>query len=111
VDQVVADWVAGKTLAQAMDILETENVAAAPVYDVADLVADEQLAHREVFIKVGDDEIGAMTVQAPVPRFSDAPGRVQHLGPRLGEHNSEVYGELLGLTPAQIDDLHARGVL
>jgi hypothetical protein len=36
---------------------------------------------------------------------------VQHLGPRLGEHNSEVYGELLGLTPAQIDDLHARGVL
>jgi crotonobetainyl-CoA:carnitine CoA-transferase CaiB-like acyl-CoA transferase len=111
VDQVVADWVASKTLAQAMDILEAENVAAAPVYDVADLVADEQLAHREVFIKVGDDEIGAMTVQAPVPRFSDAPGRVQHLGPRLGEHNSEVYGELLGLTPAQIDDLHARGVL
>ncbi len=111
VDQVVADWVAGKTLTQAIDILEAENVAAAPVYDVADLVADEQLAHREVFIKVDDDELGAMTVQAPVPRFSATPGRVQHLGPRLGEHNAELYGELLGLTATEIDDLHARGVL
>lgn len=111
VDQVVADWVAGKTLAEAMKVLDAENVAAAPVYDITDLVADEQLAHREVFVKVDDDQLGAMTVQAPVPRFSAAPGRVEHLGPRLGEHNAEVYGELLGLTPTEIDDLHARGVL
>ncbi|GBE65968.1 CoA transferase [Mycobacterium sp. MFM001] len=111
VDQVVADWVATKTLAEAMAILDAENVAAAPVYDITDLVADDQLTHREVFVKVGDDELGAMTVQAPVPRFSDTPGRVAQLGPRLGEHNTEVYGELLGLTPTDIDDLHARGVL
>ena len=49
-------------------------------------------------------------VQAPVPRFSSGDGRVDHLGPRLGEHNAEVYGEL-GLTPDQIDELRARGVL
>jgi crotonobetainyl-CoA:carnitine CoA-transferase CaiB-like acyl-CoA transferase len=103
--------VATKTLAEAMDILDAAEVAAAPVYDITDLVADEQLAHREVFVKIGDDELGAMTVQAPVPRFSDAIGRVQHLGPRLGEHNAVVYGELLGFTGDNIDDLHARGVL
>jgi crotonobetainyl-CoA:carnitine CoA-transferase CaiB-like acyl-CoA transferase len=50
-------------------------------------------------------------VQAPVPRFSSAPGTVGHLGPRLGEHNAEVYGELLGLTQHDIDELHARGVV
>ena len=111
VDQVVADWVATKTLAQAMAVFDAEEVAAAAVYDITDLVADEQLAHRQVFLKVGDDELGDMTVQAPVPRFSDTQGRVDHLGPRLGEHNAEVYRELLGLTQADIDDLHARGVL
>jgi crotonobetainyl-CoA:carnitine CoA-transferase CaiB-like acyl-CoA transferase len=94
-----------------MAVFETHEVAAAPVYDIADLVADEQLAHREVFISVKDQQLGAMTVQAPVPRFSSAPGTVDHLGPRLGEHNAEVYGELLGLTPDDIDDLRARGVL
>jgi crotonobetainyl-CoA:carnitine CoA-transferase CaiB-like acyl-CoA transferase len=111
VDQVVADWVATKTLAEAMEILDAAEVAAAPVYGITDLVADEQLAHREVFVKVGDDELGAMTVQAPVPRFSAATGRVQHLGPRIGEHNAEVYGELLGLPGGEVDELHARGVL
>lgn len=111
VDQVVADWVASKTLAEAMAVFDAEQVAAAAVYDITDLVADEQLAHREVFVKVGDDELGAMTVQAPVPRFSAVTGRVEHLGPRLGEHNTEVYRELLDLTPSDIDDLHARGVL
>ena len=111
VDIVVADWVATKTLSEAMAVFETHEVAAAPVYDIADLVADEQLAHREVFISVKDHQLGAMMVQAPVPRFSSAPGTVDHLGPRLGEHNAEVYGELLGLTPDDIDDLRARGVL
>jgi crotonobetainyl-CoA:carnitine CoA-transferase CaiB-like acyl-CoA transferase len=111
VDRIVADWVASKTLAEAMAVFDAAQVAAAPVYDITELVADEQLAHREVFVEVGDDELGSMTVQAPVPRFSEAVGRTDHLGPRLGEHNAEVLGELLGLTQTEIDDLHARGVL
>lgn len=111
VDQLVADWVATKTLEEAMAVFDAEQVAAAAVYDITDLVADEQLAHREVFLQVGDDELGAMTVQAPVPRFSEATGRVEHLGPRLGEHNIEVYRELLDLTGSDIDNLRARGVL
>lgn len=111
VDAVVAEWVATKTLSEAMAVFEAAEVAAAPVYDITDLVADEQLEHREVFVRVEDGELGAMTIQAPVPRFSAATARVEHLGPRLGEHNTEVYGELLGLSQTDIDDLHARGVL
>ncbi|HTF09480.1 MAG TPA: CoA transferase, partial [Asanoa sp.] len=82
-----------------------------PVYDITELIADEQLAYREVFVKISDDELGAMTVQAPVPRFSESTGRVDRLGPRLGEHNTDVYGDLLGLTTTDIDTLRARGVL
>lgn len=111
VDAVVAEWVATKTLSEAMAVFEAAEVAAAPVYDITQLVADEQLVYREVFVGIKDDDLGAMTVQAPVPRFSDTPGRVDHLGPALGEHNTEVYGELLGLSPNDIADLHASGVL
>lgn len=111
VDAVVAEWVAGHTLSEAMAVFDTAEVAAAPVYDIADLVTDEQLRHREVFVRIEDDELGAMTVQAPVPRFSSHAGRVASLGPRLGEHNAEVYTELLGLTAEEIDHLHTTGVL
>jgi crotonobetainyl-CoA:carnitine CoA-transferase CaiB-like acyl-CoA transferase len=111
VDLVVADWVATKTLVEAMEILEGEEVAAAPVYDIEDLVTDDQLKHREVFVSVDDDELGPMTVQAPVPRFSETSGAICHLGPRLGQHNAEVYGELLAMSTSDLADLHARGVL
>lgn len=111
VDDVVAAWVSKQTLAEAMAVFDAEQVAAAPVYDITDLLKDEQLRHREVFVPVADDDLGTMTVQAPVPRFSEAQGRVSHLGPRLGEHNAEVYGRLLGLSDNDIDDLHIRGVL
>ncbi len=94
-----------------MEVFEAHEVAAAPVYDITDLVRDEQLAHRGVFVSVDDTELGPVTVQAPVPRFSAAPGAVRQPGPRLGEHNDEVYGELLGLSRNEIDDLHANGVL
>jgi crotonobetainyl-CoA:carnitine CoA-transferase CaiB-like acyl-CoA transferase len=111
VDDVVAEWVATKTLSEAMAVFEAHEVAASPVYDIRDLVADEQLTHREVFISVDDPQLGPMTVQAPVPRFSAAAGAVGHLGPNLGEHNDEIYGEVLGLTSTEINDLRARGVL
>jgi crotonobetainyl-CoA:carnitine CoA-transferase CaiB-like acyl-CoA transferase len=111
VDEVVAKWVSSKTLAEAMDVFDAAEVAAAPVYDIADLVADEQLRHRGVFVSVDDRDLGPMTVQAPVPRFSESPCRIEHLGPRLGEHNAEVYGEVLGLTLSDIDNLRATGVL
>ncbi|MBH0780466.1 CaiB/BaiF CoA transferase family protein [Nocardia bovistercoris] len=111
VDEVVAAWVAAHTLTEAMAVFEAEEVAAAPVYDIEDLLRDDQLRHREVFVPVADDELGSMTVQTPVPRFSETDGRVDHLGPRLGEHNAEVFGELLGLDDTELTDLHRRGVL
>ena len=111
VDEVVAEWVARHTLDEAMSVFDAAQVAAAPVYDIADLVGDEQLRHRGIFVTADDDELGPMTVQAPVARLSATPGSVEHLGPRLGAHNTEVYGELLGLSSADIEALHERGVV
>lgn len=111
VDEAVAEWVGEHTLAEAMSVFDAAEVAAAPVYDIADLVGDEQMRHRGVFVPVGDDELGTMTVQAPVPRFSATTGRLDHLGPRLGQHNREVYRDILDLTDSELDDLRARGVL
>ncbi|OMC29614.1 acyl-CoA transferase [Mycobacterium sp. GA-1841] len=111
VDAVVAEWVAAHTLAEAMSVFDAAEVAAAPVYDITQLLDDEQLRHREVFVAVEDEELGAMTVQAPVPRFSAAQGHLSHLGPTLGQHTGEVLDEILGLTKTDIDDLRARGAL
>ena len=67
---MVADWVATKTLSEAMAVFEAHEVAAAPVYDITDLVADEQLAHREVFVSVDDQQLGCDDGAGPGARVS-----------------------------------------
>ena len=50
-------------------------------------------------------------MQGVYPRLSDTPGRIQRGAPRLGEHNREIYGALLGLTDIEIDALAADGII
>lgn len=111
IDAVMAEWISAHTLDEAMDVFEEANVAAAPVYDAAQLLADPQLIARGIYPTVPDPQLGAMRVQAPVPRFSHTPGGIDHLGPELGEHNAEVYGGLLGLDTDRRAALHEQGVI
>ena len=46
-----------------------------------------------------------------VPRLTKTPGAVRGLGPGLGQHNAEVYGDLLGLDAARLKELADKGVV
>jgi crotonobetainyl-CoA:carnitine CoA-transferase CaiB-like acyl-CoA transferase len=111
VDQLVEEWVAARTLDEAMAVFEAAEVTAAPVYDAAQLLADEHLRARGSYVTVDDPELGPVTVQAPVAQLSETPGRVEHLGRALGADNRAVFGELLGLSPSRLAELHERGVV
>lgn len=111
VDELVAGWVRGKTLAEAMAIFEGADVAAAPVYDAQQLLADAHLRARGSFLSVDDPDLGPITVQAPVAVLSATPGRVEHLGRALGADNDAVYGELLGIDHDKLAALRAEGII
>jgi len=111
VDALVADWVIQHTLEEAMVIFEEAEVAAAPVYDAQQLLADEHFGARGMFRKVDDPDFGAVTVQGPVAQMTETPGRIEHLGRPLGSDNGEVFGRLLGLEPDRIAALKAAGVI
>ena len=111
VDELVAAWVKGRTLEEAMAVFEQAEVTAAPVYDAPQLLADEHLRARGFFVEVDDPEFGRVTVQGPVARFSETPGRVDHLARPLGADNDDVYGELLGVDRDRLGDLRSRGVI
>jgi crotonobetainyl-CoA:carnitine CoA-transferase CaiB-like acyl-CoA transferase len=111
VDRLVEDWVATRTLAEAMAVFEAMEVTAAPVYDAAQLLADEHLRARGSYLSVDDPDLGPVTVQAPVAQLTETPGRVDHLGRALGADNDDVFSELLGLGAEEIDGLRAKGVL
>ncbi len=111
VDQVVAEWVGRHSLEEAMAVFERSEVAAAPVYDAAQLLTDDHLRARGTFVKVEDPDLGPVTVQAPVVRLSETPGRIDHLGRPLGADNEAVFGELLGVGAERMAALREAGTI
>ena len=109
---MVAAWFLERSADEAQATLDAAGVPVCPIYSIADIFADPHFAARQDIIAPEDPEIGPVPMPAVLPRFSRTPGRVQFPGPRLGEHNAEIYGGLLGLSEAeQAPPLRETGVI
>jgi crotonobetainyl-CoA:carnitine CoA-transferase CaiB-like acyl-CoA transferase len=111
IDALVAAWIGAHSLEHVMKVFLAENVAAAPIYDAQQLLADEHLRARGTFVSVDDPDLGSMTVQAPVAVMSETPGRIDHLGRPLGADNDSVFADLLGLDAERLAALRAAGTI
>ena len=80
-------------------------------YSAADIFADPHMAARGDLVPVEDPVIGTVRQQAPFPRLAKHPAPVPTGAPRLGQHNREVWCDLVGLSESELADLIERGVL
>ena len=94
-------------------MLSAAGVIAGPINTVTEVVRDPQFLARGMLVEHYDEGAGR-SVLGPgiVPVLSETPGGVRNAGPaRPGQHNDEVYGELLGMSPAELSALAQEGVL
>ena len=113
IDAIIGEWAARRRPDDIIDTLSAAGVIAGPINTVADVVRDPQFQARGMLIDHYDEAAGR-TVLGPgvIPVLSATPGGVRNAGPaRPGQHNDEVYGQLLGLSPGQINELTEDGVL
>jgi crotonobetainyl-CoA:carnitine CoA-transferase CaiB-like acyl-CoA transferase len=111
VDAWVARWTQMHSLADLIAHCIEFEVPCGPVNSIAEIFKDPQYKARENIKLVQDPRVGENAMPNVCPRLSDTPGSVEWLGPRLGEHNAEVYGRLLGLPQAEIARLQDKGVI
>jgi crotonobetainyl-CoA:carnitine CoA-transferase CaiB-like acyl-CoA transferase len=104
-DTLVADWVREKTVAEVVTTLERAEVPVAPVHSIPQAAHDPHLWERKMLVETEEPESGRTFVPGLTVKFSDTPGAVGPI-PRPGQHNSEIYCDLLGCTP---DDLKRWG--
>lgn len=110
-DEIVGAWARERTREDALEILLRHSVPGAPVMDIADLVHDPHMVAREAIQVVDDPELGPLRMHGVLPRMSRTAGRIRSAGPRLGEHNEEIYRGLLGLSQDEVAELQGAGVI
>lgn len=113
VNELVADWVRARTVAEVMQALGPEgaNVPCAPVMSVGGLLTDPQMQARHMVVELADTKLGKVPVMGSPFKLSKAEPEIRFLGPDLGQHNKEVYCGELGLTEAELVELTADGVV
>jgi crotonobetainyl-CoA:carnitine CoA-transferase CaiB-like acyl-CoA transferase len=108
---LIRSWVARQDAEVVFATLEQAGVPVARLYDARDVFQDPHFRSRGSVTSVVDATLGEVWMQGVVPRLTRTPGRVDTTGPRLGEHNQEVYLGLLGLDAALFEKLRADGVI
>ena len=111
VNELVAEWTGGLTQREVLERCREGAVPSGPINSIADIFADPHFAARENMIEVEDERAGALTVPNVVPRLSETPGRVKHLGRSLGADNEAVFQKLLGIGKEELEELKKEGVV
>jgi formyl-CoA transferase len=109
-DEAVGSWISERTTDEVVEAFEEANAAITPIYNIEDIMNDPQYQALDSIIDVEDPELGPIKMQNVLFRLSETPGEVNWSGPRLGEHNEEVYAEL-GIDEERLEELKAEGVV
>jgi len=111
VTRIVTEWTQSHSQADVLEKCIAGAVPAGPINSIADIFADPQFAARQNLLKVEDERVGTLIVPNVVPRLSETPGKVKHLGRALGADTASVFQELLGIGEEELAALKAEGVV
>jgi formyl-CoA transferase len=108
--QLIEEWTAQHGKWEVLAKLNAENIPCGPILSTSELIEDESLVSNEMIVTVDHPVRGPFkTVGCPL-KLSDSPVEVER-SPLLGEHNDEIYGQLLGLPADELVSLKANGVI
>lgn len=109
-DSVIGGWCASYDLADVLNLLEKAEVPAGKIYDVADIVSDVHYRARRMIQEHTLSEDESLLVPGIVPKLSSTPGKINWLGPDLGEHTDDVLAAA-GYELEEIEDFRRRNII
>jgi formyl-CoA transferase len=113
-DALLRDWAGTRTTAEAVETMLAAGGVASEIRGPKELAAWPHLKAREMYLALEHPTLGPLAdVGAPgFPlKFSNAAAGYDSPAPLPRQHNGEIYRDLLGLDPVEIERLAKAGVI
>jgi formyl-CoA transferase len=110
IDTMITQWTMQHDKREVMEMLGSAGVPAGAVFDIKELRDDPHLRKREMFVTVQHPVRGDFTMPGWPVKMSESYVKVT-TSPLLGQHNEEVYTEIVGLESEQVKKLKAEQVI
>jgi len=95
---------------EVLERLSDEDVPCGPVLTPEELPEHPQVLANGTLVELQDPQMGRVRQPRPAARFETTPAKIRCAAPALGAHTAEVL-ESIGLSPAEISDLRAKGIV
>ena len=110
-DELVGQWTALQDRDDLAERLQAAAIAASPAYKQSELFDHEHHKRRNNFVTLDHPKFPAEKVYGLFWQLSTTPGSIRRHAPLLGEHNAEVYENLLGISKQELQRLIESGAL
>ncbi len=110
-DTIVAAWTQTIDAATLEEMMEEYGIPSGKIYRAPEMLEDAHFRARDAIIKTQHPKFGELLMQNVAPKLSATPGSVRTPGPRLGQHNEEIYQGLLEFDSDKIAALNSRGII
>jgi crotonobetainyl-CoA:carnitine CoA-transferase CaiB-like acyl-CoA transferase len=111
INDIVATWVQGLSADEVEARCIEHDVPVGTIYDATDILSDPHMAARGDLVSVDDPVAGPLLQQAPFPRLDGRKPVAPSGAPLLGQHNREVWCDLVGLDAAELAELVEDGTV
>ena len=110
-DARVEAWTRTLSTREVLARMDEHGVPAGLIYRAPEMLDDPHFKAREAIVTVPHPDFGDLRMQNVAPKLSETPGSVRSPSPELGQHNDEVFLQLLGLAAERYADLKSRKVI
>jgi len=100
-----------KTTTQWIDLMNAAGVPCGPILGMDETFADPQVQHLGMSRDLEHPKLGAIPVVGQAVILSRTGLGDMKPAPDRGQHNAQVYGDMLGIEPARLDRLVEAGVI
>ena len=110
IDAMIREWTMQYTKYEAMELLGKADVPISAILSTVDITNDEYLRKRGTMVEIDHPVRGKLVIPGNSMKLSASPLEVQP-APLLGQHNREVYKDMLGLNDEEFEALRQAGVI
>ena len=108
-DALVEAWTSTLTRKEVFERTKKFRIPVAPVRDLLEVMHDPHMHERGMLEYIEHPDLGRIVVPTSPLRYHGADRPKTIPSPRVGQHNTEVYGEFLGLSAAEVAALKKDG--
>ena len=113
VDPLIAKWTGHRTVDEVMKAMEKARIPCGRYYELDEVSKDPHVKATSMieYTDMEEDGLENLPVSGIPHRLSKTPGQILTRAPRVGEHNKEIYSDLLGYSDDKIAELKSKNTI